>query len=201
MLSFYPRSMSNPNPPPPADADLAVLAHRIMAASGSDREAEAELYRCLAPRVRLYGLRHLRDAAAAADLAQDVLLLTIRRLGSGEIRNPQQVVSFVLSTCRQMVLDRRRSLARRQGILQTFLQDLYPSQPGERYDLDSARLRNCIELLSERERAVILLSFYDERGAAEVAGELGVSAANVRVIRHRSIERLRSCLEGTGGAQ
>jgi RNA polymerase sigma-70 factor (ECF subfamily) len=193
--------MSKLHPPPPADADLAVLARRIMAASGRDREAEAKLYRSLAPRVRLYGLKHLRDAAAAADLAQDVLLLTIRRLGSGEVRNPDQVASFVLSTCRQMVIDGRRSHARRQGILQTFFQDLAPSPPGERYDLDGTRLRNCIELLSERERAVILLSFYDERGAAEVASELGVSAANVRVIRHRSIERLRSCLEGTGGPQ
>lgn len=32
--------------------------------------------RRLAPRVRLYGLRHLRDPAAADDLVQDVLLMT-----------------------------------------------------------------------------------------------------------------------------
>jgi hypothetical protein len=33
--------------------------------SRADREAEAELFRRMAPRIRLYGLRHFRDAAAA----------------------------------------------------------------------------------------------------------------------------------------
>ena len=42
-------------------------------------QAEAELYRRLAPRVRLYGLRHLRDAQAAADLVQQVMLITLER--------------------------------------------------------------------------------------------------------------------------
>jgi DNA-directed RNA polymerase specialized sigma24 family protein len=34
--------------------------------------------------VRLYGRRHLRNDAAADDLAQDVLLLTIERLRAGK---------------------------------------------------------------------------------------------------------------------
>src|SRR5262249_11100646 len=54
------------------------LARRIAAVSpGRDRAAESALYGSLAPRVRLYGLRHLRDPAAADELAQDVLLMTI----------------------------------------------------------------------------------------------------------------------------
>jgi RNA polymerase sigma-70 factor (ECF subfamily) len=46
------------------DAELAAAVSR------GDGAAEAELYRRLAPRVRLYGLRHLRDRHAAADLVQ-----------------------------------------------------------------------------------------------------------------------------------
>jgi RNA polymerase sigma-70 factor (ECF subfamily) len=38
------------------------------------------------------------------------------------------------------------------------------------------------------------MTFYDGRSAAEVAGEFGLSEGNVRVIRHRSLARLRSCL-------
>jgi len=179
-----------------AAADEAVLARRIMAvAPGRDRDAEGELYRRLAPRVRLYGLKHLRDAAAAADLAQDVLVMTLQRLRSGEIREPDRVVSFVLGASRQMVIDRRRGETRRQRILATFAADLPPSEvSGDRYTLDSARLRRCLEVLPQRERTIVLLSFYDERSAADVASEVGLSAANVRVVRHRSIERLRSCL-------
>ena len=184
-----------------AAADEAVLAQRIMAvAPGRDRDAEGELYRRLAPRVRLYGLKHLRDAAAAADLAQDVLVMTLQRLRSGEIREPDRVVSFILGASRQMVIDRRRGETRRQRILATFAADLPPSEvSGDRYTLDSARLRRCLEVLPQRERTIVLMSFYDERSAADVASEVGLSAANVRVVRHRSIERLRSCLGWSDG--
>jgi DNA-directed RNA polymerase specialized sigma24 family protein len=38
------------------------------------------------------------------------------------------------------------------------------------------------------------MSFYDERVCADVASFLGVSEANVRVIRHRAIRQLRECM-------
>jgi RNA polymerase sigma-70 factor (ECF subfamily) len=169
----------------------------MAATPGRDRAAEGELYRCLAPRVRLYGLRHLRDAAAAADLAQDVLVMTLQRLREGMIREPDRIVSFVLGTSRQMVIDRRRGELRRERILAAFAEDTSVSDEGADfpYPLELARLRRCLELLPERERTVVLLSFYDERQAGDVGNEVGLSAANVRVIRHRSIERLRTCLD------
>ena len=65
-----------------SDADLA---QRIAAGY---REAEAEVCRRMAPRIRLYGLRHLRSAAAADDLVQQVLLKTIE--GQGVTWRPNQ---------------------------------------------------------------------------------------------------------------
>ena len=61
-------------------------------------------------------------------------------------------------------------------------------------DLDHAGLPRCLEQLSERERSVLLLTFYDDQPAKSVAGELGLSEANVRVIRHRALGKLRACL-------
>jgi RNA polymerase sigma-70 factor (ECF subfamily) len=43
---------------------------------------------------------------------------------------------------------------------------------------------------------VLVLTFHSERSALEVGRELGLSAANVRVIRHRALTRLRACLTG-----
>ena len=43
------------------------------------------------------------------------------------------------------------------------------------------------------------MTFYDDRSADAVAAELGLSAGNVRVIRHRGLERLRGCMEAAGG--
>ena len=66
------------------------IARAIAAAAGAAQAEESELYRRFARRVRLYGLKHLRDEAAAADLAQQVLLVTIQRLRAGEVRNPDE---------------------------------------------------------------------------------------------------------------
>ena len=64
--------------------------------SGTDRQAEAELFRRMAPRVRLYGLRHMRDEHAAEDLTQQVLITTIEALRAGRLREPEKLASFLL---------------------------------------------------------------------------------------------------------
>lgn len=61
--------------------------------------------------------------------------------------------------------------------------------------LDTKRLQECLDRLSERERAVLMMTFYDDRPADAVGLELGLSAGNVRVIRHRAIERLKVCMQ------
>jgi RNA polymerase sigma-70 factor (ECF subfamily) len=64
----------------------AELVRQIGA--GNAPEAEAELFRRMAPRIRLYGLRHLRDGHASDDLAQQVLLTTLEVLRTGRLREP-----------------------------------------------------------------------------------------------------------------
>lgn len=176
-----------------ADADLA----RRVATGAAAREAEAELCRRLRPRLRLYGLRHLREPAAADDLAQDVLLLTIERLRAGRIRDPERIASFMLGASRLMVRNRRRGQARRQALL-----DRHPApvstvpEPGLD-PLDSRRLRDCLQALESRQQSVLVLTFYSERSAIEIAAELALTPENVRAIRHRALARLRECVLGS----
>jgi len=174
------------------ELDDAELVRRIGAGTG--REAEAELFHRLAPRIRLYGLRHLRNAAAAEDLAQNVMITTIEALRAGRLREPEKLVSFVLGTCRMTVLELRRGGQRKERLLERFGADmLAPVQPAMPR-VDEEKLRRCVQNLSERERAVVVLTFYDERTGADLARFLGVSEANVRVIRHRAIHGLRQCM-------
>jgi RNA polymerase sigma-70 factor (ECF subfamily) len=180
----------------PLEDDDAGLARRIAAATpGRDAAAETELCRRFAPRIRLYGLRHLRSEAAAADLIQDALLMTLQKLRAREVREPDRLASFILGTCRQLVIDGRRSGRRRERLLETFAEDLLPLADARVEALDTDRLGDCLQRLPERERAVLMMSFYDDRPAEAVGTELGLSAGNVRVIRHRGIERLRACMQ------
>ncbi|MBT0961305.1 RNA polymerase sigma factor [Denitromonas iodatirespirans] len=186
-----------------ADLDLdgpeARLARCIAdAPAGEATEAEGQLYRLLAPRARRYGLRHLRDEHAAADLMQHVLTLTIEQLRSGALREPARVVSFVLGACRMTVLEMRRSGQRRDALLGRYGDSLSIADIAEPPRLDHDRMADCLQRLPERERSVLVMSFYEDRSADDVADMLGLRPGNVRVIRHRGIAKLRTCLESGG---
>jgi RNA polymerase sigma-70 factor, ECF subfamily len=177
----------------------AALARRIAAQAGrGDPPAEAELYRRLAPRVRLYGLKHLRDAHVASDLVQQVMMLTLEQLRAGRLRDDERLVSFVFGTCRTVVMDLKRTSARRKRLLDRYAGDVPMADPSRAPRLDHERVVDCLQRLSERERSVLVMTFYDDLPAKEVAGALGLSEGNVRVIRHRGLERLRDCVTGSG---
>jgi RNA polymerase sigma-70 factor (ECF subfamily) len=170
-----------------SDADIT---ERIAA---GHRESETEMCRRMAPRIRLYGLRHLRSAAAADDLVQQVLLKTIEALRAGRLRDPEKLAPFVLGTCRMTVLDLRRTARRQEELLEEFGGILIP-EPAPMPTLDDDQLARCVGSLRERERSVVVMTFYDEQTAADTARFLGISEANVRVIRHRAIQQLRNCM-------
>jgi RNA polymerase sigma-70 factor (ECF subfamily) len=175
-----------------SDGDLA----RAVAAGtpGVAEAAEDELYRRFAPRVRLYGLRYLRDEEAARDLVQQVMLRTIEKLRSGSVRDGDQIASFVLGVSRTMVKDLRRLEWRRERLRDAFMARDMVEAPAGGATLDVDRLERCLARLAERERMVILLTFYAERTASDVGKELEVKEGHVRVIRHRAIEHLRTCM-------
>ncbi len=180
-----------------ATLEDVALARRIAAAGAAiDSVAETELYRRLAPRVRLYGLRHLRDPHAARDLMQQVLLMTLERLRAGKLREPERIASFVLGMCRMVVLEIRRGTWRRETLLETYGNLAEAVDVPEPLALDADKLAGCLQALAERERTVVVLTFFADRGTDELAKELGLAAGNVRVIRHRALARLRECMDG-----
>ena len=162
--------------------------------TGNDREAEAEFCRRMSPRIRLYGLRHLRDEQAALDLVQQVLITTLEALRAGRLRDPEKLAGFALGTCRMTILDLRRNALRKERLLEQFGPGMLAPAPWAVPHLDHEKLVRCVQSLKERERAVVMMTFYDEQTSADVSNFLGVSEANVRVIRHRAIHQLRDCM-------
>jgi RNA polymerase sigma-70 factor (ECF subfamily) len=92
-----------------------------------------------------------------------------------------------------MAKDLKRRERRREKLLETFtVPDIVDPVGDTTFDVD--RLETCLARLAERERMVVLLTFYAERTSGDVGKELGVKEGNVRVIRHRAVERLRACM-------
>ena len=60
-------------------------------------------------------------------------------------------------------------------------------------------LTRCMSKLDDRDRRVLGMTFYEDRSADEISEAMGLTAANVRVIRHRALVQLRGCVEQREG--
>ena len=176
-----------------AASDGEIARSIASAPPGAAEAEESELYRRFAHRVRMYGRKHLRDDAAADDLAQQVLLVTIERLRAGEVRNPDGIGSFILGTSRMLADSTGRKTRRRESLTAQFHVPALYAEPDVATD-DIAAVERCLHALAERDRRVLVLTFYAEKTSPEIAAELGVTGTVVRVARHRALERLRDCV-------
>jgi RNA polymerase sigma-70 factor (ECF subfamily) len=157
---------------------------------------EAALVREFAPRVRAYGRKHLRSEAAADDLVQAVMVVMIESLRAGKVRERDRLPSFVLGTCRMLSMAWRRGELRHRTLLDTFGGDLAPAaEVPASAAADRMRLSGCLDRLALRERTVVVMTYYEELAAEDIATRLGMTPGNVRVVRHRALERLAGCME------
>jgi RNA polymerase sigma-70 factor (ECF subfamily) len=158
--------------------------------------SEADLCRTYAGRIRGYGLRHLRDAAAAEDLVQYVLLVVLQAARAGQIENRERLGAYVLGTCRYAVRDMQRQAARQRKIAEQNAAVLPEGYEPSWSRVDRARLENCLGELDERARVILVATFAYEQETDEISRALELSAGNVRVVRHRALAKLQTCIEG-----
>lgn len=168
------------------------LARRVAA---GDRDAESLLCERLVPRVRAYGLRHLRDDAAASDLAQHVAIVVIEALRAGKVEDPERLAAFVSGACRNTVLAWKRGERTKRSLLEHFgatFERAIVTAPA----VDHDKLARCMHELQPREVTIVVLTYFDDRSSIEIARELETTEGNVRVARHRALAKLHECITG-----
>ena len=111
----------------------------------------------------------------AADLVQDALVKTFARLGDGF--TVPKAEAYVRRTILTVYLDRarRRTRWRRIAHLTVEPHAVSASDPSDRLDL-WVELRR----LSPRERACVVLRYYEDLAVADIAAELGISDGAVK---------------------
>lgn len=176
------------------------LARRIASGAGDVRSAEGELCRRFAPRVRLYGLRHLRTEDRARDLVQSVLLAVLEALRAGRVEDPDRIDRFVLGTCRNAALRRRANDTRAEPRPHDEL-DVVAVIPPAPETVEVRALVRCLAALDLRGRTVVQMTYVDERSTEEIAAALETTPGNVRVARHRAIAQLRRCVDERRGVR
>src|SRR5436190_15450475 len=126
------------------DAVASCYRARPMEASEREKQLCAEF----APRIRLYGLKHLRDEDRARDLVQAVLVAVIDALRAGRIEDLDRIDRFVLGTARNLALRARDADRRAEPVDHATLAKLDIAVPETSDDaLDVHALLRCMSEL------------------------------------------------------
>jgi RNA polymerase sigma-70 factor (sigma-E family) len=134
------------------------------------------------------------DEAAAEDLLQSALLATLRHWR--RIRDRESLDSFV----RRVMVNERRSWFRRRASTEVIVAEVSDiAVPDPTAGLGQAdAVRRALLALPLRQRATVVLRYYDDLAEAEVASILGCSVGTVKSQTSKGLATLRSLLVEAG---
>ena len=144
------------------------------------------------------------DFAEAEDLVQECLFKVARRWP--RVKKMERPVAYARTVLIHLALDegKRRSRRRRElgpeatGLLEAHRDDAAAHILG-RVET-STDLLGVLGELPPRQRAALVLRYYDDLSEAEVADVMGCSVGTVKSTTSRALGRLRREVEGTGAA-
>ncbi|WP_127071194.1 sigma-70 family RNA polymerase sigma factor [Pelagibacterium lentulum] len=175
--------------------DPAELLSRI--AEQKDRQALAELFRLLAPRLKSMMLKLGADSALAEDLVQETLLAVWRK---AHLYSPERgaPVTWIFTIARNLRIDQLRRLSNKpyedlDGIDAT---DDTPTglQVVEQQQMVS-RVKSALETLPDDQRQVVKLSFLNDMTHSDISAALGIPLGTVKSRLRLAYGRLRPVLE------
>jgi len=166
-------------------------AELVAAVLAGDREAFAGLVQRYERAVRATALAVVRDHHVAQDIAQEAFLAAYTKLGG--LRNGATFGPWLLQIVRRRAVEvtRRRSYGRA-------LQDEdieIPAPSDGQLKEDSRRLLSAVMRLPERERALVMLRYFDGQDVADIAQATGRPVGTVTGLLSRARDRLRRWLK------
>jgi RNA polymerase sigma-70 factor (sigma-E family) len=164
-----------------------------MTGEGVDRGSLAELYVAYAPDGIRLAFLLTGDRALAEDLVQDAFVRLVGRLR--HLREPDAFWTYL----RRTIVNLATSHFRHRKVERTYLerQAAAPTAVTNVNDeLDEAMHRGLLEL-PQRQRAAIVLRFYEDLTDVQAAAVIGCSPGTVRSLVSRGMKTLREEMEGT----
>ncbi|HYQ04055.1 MAG TPA: sigma-70 family RNA polymerase sigma factor [Polyangiaceae bacterium] len=159
-----------------------------------DREALAELYERHAPALCALARQILRQQAEAEDLLHDVFL-EVWRHASDYDETRGSVWTWLAVRTRSRALDRRRSaqFLRRVELTDAEIEELAsPRNDQAGQSSDGGRVREALHQMSEPERQVLLLGYFEGLTSAEIATRFQIPVGTVKSRTRSALAKLRS---------
>lgn len=137
------------------------------------------------------------------DLAQEALVIAYERME--DFDESRDFGAWVRGIARNLVINERRKDARRKRILSDNLTEVLlasssmpesePEEKGDRAIAKVAALRECLEKVPDKSRALVQARYEAELSAPDIASQLNISAVAVRKSLQRVRTALRKCMD------
>ena len=159
-----------------------------------DRRAAAEIVRRHLPRMVGLARRMLGDAAEAEDVAQEVFL-RVWKHAAGWKPGQAKFETWMHRVAMNLCLDRLRRAGRNAGEVPPDAVDARASATRALDDRQRReRVRDALQELPERQRAALVLCYYQDRTNIEAAEILGVSVDALESLLSRARRTLKTAL-------
>lgn len=192
-MHSYPVSLSPPLPVVQSVPDSALIKRLWQ----GDLDALGELYDRYASLVYTMALRSLSDVASAEDLTQDVFLTLMQSRTYDPDRG--SLSSYLSLLTRSRAIDRLRAQSTQHKYLSQWRRHSPLSEPSpmEHVSLQERKtlVREAMDQLTQPQRQVLELSYYEGQSQTEIAHRLGVPLGTVKSWARRGLLRLRSHLQ------
>ena len=167
----------------------AVALHR-------DREAFAELFCYLAPRLKAWLIKSGATPGAAEDFAQDAMLTVWRKADLFDARKAR-AATWIFTIARNRRLDMLRRDARPLPVPEIELAEQTVERPDDIVALsqDAARVRDALSQLKPDQVEVLRLAFFMDSPHSEIARQLDLPLGTVKSRIRNAMIKLRLILE------
>ncbi|MGI5868082.1 MAG: RNA polymerase sigma factor [Kiritimatiellia bacterium] len=152
----------------------------------------------------VYVTRITGNASMAEDIVQETFIKLAGRW-RGPLEPGPQVSAWLYKVAYNGAIDVLRRERRRGALHRSFAEEVDETVPptegqgGGTLSHEAQRVRDALDALSERERALVVLKVYEERSYKEIAEIAGLSVSNVGFVLHTAMKKLAASLE-KGGA-
>jgi RNA polymerase sigma-70 factor (ECF subfamily) len=186
----------------PMNDDPELQARQWLADIAAGRQSALEkFYRHFHAQVHQFALRLCGNPADAAEITNESML-EVWKSASG-FAGDSKVRTWLFGIVNHRAID---LLRRRRRLHSDDLEELIDDSPSCRIDdviggaQDAGHVRQCVEQLPERQKAVVHLAFFEELSYPEVAEALHVPVGTIKTrVMHAKL-RLQQCLALLFGA-
>ena len=171
------------------------LSQNILKAQKGDKAAFGAIYELFYERIYRYCYFNTRKRELALDICQETFVRAWQGLPKFAMYKGGSLQAFLFRIARNLIIDNHR---KKKEVSIEGYQNLESNDDSEdEIDkrADQKKLKQAIDLLSEKDKQIIVLKYFEDLSGVEIAKILKMREGALRVRTHRIVKNLKIIME------